>query len=79
MAGKIERHYSCYTVILGEAIKFVSGLNHLGDQETKLMNQPNRHFIQNRAIQKLIDFRVLTEYQMLETLFSEMTFTYWSS
>ena len=52
---------------LGEAIKFVSGLNHLGDQETKLMNQPNRHFIQNRAIQKLIDFRVLTEYQRLWT------------
>ena len=67
MAGKIVRHYSCYIVILGEAIKFVSGLNHLGDQETKLMNQPNRHFIQNQAIQKLIDFRVLTEYQRLWT------------
>ena len=67
MAGKIERHYSCYIVILGEAIKFVSGLNHLGDQETKLMNQPNQHFIQNRSIQKLIDFRVLTEYQRLWT------------
>ena len=31
------------------------------------MNQPNRHFIQNQAIQKLIDFRVLTEYQRLWT------------
>ena len=42
-------------------------LHVLGDQETKLMNQPNRHFIQNRALQKLIDYEVMTEHQRLWT------------